>query len=246
MKKTSYLGAAGVLLTSLLAQTEPAKAENGYPRDNGMSAYHSEPSWRETEAHPLRVAAYIFHPLGWAAREVIFRPLSFFASSKATTRSVMGFRESGDWRSPSCYSKDMSTPDCRGIAPFNFESREEASSLQGAVEEFVFPNVLFESARAELNAEGRSRVKDIAASLTSNRSVRVVLEGHADDVGSEESNQKLGLERALAVQDELSAQGIAAQRLSAVSFGETRPVDLGKTSQARALNRRVEVKVAPK
>jgi OOP family OmpA-OmpF porin len=130
------------------------------------------------------------------------------------------------------------------MAPFNFEPREDTSSLQVPVEEFVFPNVLFEAARAELNAEGRSRVKDISASLTANRSVRVVLEGHTDDLGSEESNQELGLKRALAVQAELSEQGVDAERLSAVSFGETRPVDLGKTAQARALNRRVEVKVA--
>jgi outer membrane protein OmpA-like peptidoglycan-associated protein len=244
MKKSSYLGAAGVLLTSLLSQAAPVMAENGYPRDNGISFYHSEPHWRETEAHPLRVAAYLFHPIGWVAREVVFRPLSFFASSTVATRSVMGFREAGDWRNPSCYSKDMSTPDCRGMAPFNFEPREDASSLQIPVEEFVFPNVLFEADRAELNAEGRSRVKDIAASLTANRSVMVVLEGHTDDIGSEESNHKLGLKRALAVQAELSAQGVAAERLSAVSFGETRPVDLGKTAEARALNRRVEVKVA--
>jgi outer membrane protein OmpA-like peptidoglycan-associated protein len=74
--------------------------------------------------------------------------------------------------------------------------------------------------------------------------VRGVLEGHTDDLGSEESNQELGLKRALAVQAELSEQGVDAERLSAVSFGETRPVDLGKTAQARALNRRVEVKVA--
>jgi outer membrane protein OmpA-like peptidoglycan-associated protein len=244
MKKSSYLGAAGVLLTSLLSQAAPVIAENVYPADNGISIYHSEPRWRETEAHPLRVAAYIFHPIGWVAREVVFRPLSFFASSTVATRSVMGFREAGDWRNPSCYSKDISTPDCRGMAPFNIERREDASSLQIPVEEFVFPNVLFESARVELNAEGRSRVKDISASLTANRSVRVVLEGHADDLGSEESNQELGLKRALAVQAELSAQGVAAERLSAVSFGESRPVDLGKTAQARALNRRVEVKVA--
>lgn len=245
MKKSSYLGAAGVVLTSLLSQTAPVMAEDVYPRDNGISIYHSEPRWRETDAHPLRVAAYIFHPIGWVAREFVFRPISFFASSNVATRSVMGVREVGDWRNPSCYSKDMSTPDCRGMAPFNYEPRENASSLQGGAQEFMFPNILFESSSVELNAEGRSRVKDISASLDANGSVRVVLEGHSDDVGSEESNHKLGLKRALAVQAELSAQGVDAERLSAVSFGETRPVDSGKTAQARALNRRVEVKVAP-
>jgi outer membrane protein OmpA-like peptidoglycan-associated protein len=244
MKKSSCLGAAGVVLTSLLTLTAPVMAENGYSRDDGWLVNHPEPRWRETEAHPFRVAAYVFHPIGWVAREVVFRPLSFFASSSETSQKVMGVREAGDWRSPSCYSKDVSTPDCRGMAPFNFEPRQDASSLQVAVEEFVFPNVLFESARADLNAEGRSRVKDISASLSANRSVRVVLEGHTDDVGSEESNQELGFKRALAVQAELSAQGVAADRLSAVSFGEGRPVDLGKTAEARALNRRVEVKVA--
>lgn len=245
MKKSLYLGAAGIVISSLLSQLSPVKAENAYPIDNGISVYHGEPRWRETEAHPLRIAAYVLHPIGWVAREVVFRPLSFFASSTAATRSVMGFREGGDWRSPSCFSKDSTIPDCRSVAPFNFERRGEEGALQSPVEEMIFPNVLFGFGRSELTAEGRSRVKDIAASLSANRSVRVILEGHTDDIGSDESNQKLGLLRAEAVQAELGALGVAAERLSAVSFGETRPVDSAKSDQARALNRRVEVKVEP-
>ncbi|MCB0311192.1 MAG: hypothetical protein KDD42_08150, partial [Bdellovibrionales bacterium] len=51
------------------------QAQDQLPYDNGLSTYHSAPRYRESESHPLRVLAYVVHPVGWLAREVIFRPL---------------------------------------------------------------------------------------------------------------------------------------------------------------------------
>ncbi len=87
--------------------------------------YHPSPAYRESESHPLRVLAYIVHPIGWLAREVIFRPFSYFASSTPETRAIMGYREPHDFRKPSCFSRNDSIPDCRQVKPFDYEMKGE-------------------------------------------------------------------------------------------------------------------------
>jgi outer membrane protein OmpA-like peptidoglycan-associated protein len=71
----------------------------------------------------------------------------------------------------------------------------------------------------------------------------VVIEGHADYVGRDEYNQKLGLRRAQMVMKELAAQGVEPDRMSAASLGESKPLLGQETDWARAVNRRVEFQV---
>jgi hypothetical protein len=94
-----------------------AGAQERFPEDNGLWDYHAAPAYRESESHPLRIVGYVLHPVGWVLREGIFRPLSYFASSTETTRSVMGYRDPFDFRNPSCFSSDDSTPDCHSLRP---------------------------------------------------------------------------------------------------------------------------------
>lgn len=247
---------AAVVASSLGLSTAAHGQDSGldrdfYPANTSFGSYHTAPRWQESEAHPLRVLAYVVHPFGWAARELIFRPLSYFASSTEVTRSVSGYREAGDWHNASCFSKNSDEGRCRSLAPFNYEKTEESSSEEGSLKDeskggdVFFPAVLFDFGESSLTSDGRARVKEIAGTLADKGSVRVILEGHTDDVGSEAFNQKLGLDRALAVQAELVALGVSSDRLSSVSFGETKPVDPAKTEEARIRNRRVEVGVAP-
>ena len=68
-----------------------------------------------------------------------------------------------------------------------------------------------------------------------------VIEGHTDNVGKDAANQKLSERRAQAVKNYLvEKMGIAADRLSAKGFGESKPVDSNKTAEGRSKNRRVE------
>lgn len=232
-----------VLILPLLALLPAlASAQDVLPADNGLAEYHTAPRYRESESHPLRVAAYILHPIGWVAREAIFRPLSYFASSTETRRSVMGFREPFDYRQPECFSADDSVPDCRSVSPFNYESLPTEAEDVAPIEsrQVYFPNVNFDFDKRTLNALGKGRVRQIATLLGEDTSVHVVLQGHADFIGSEQYNEKLGLDRAEAVKKELIALGIAPERLSTVTFGETQPVFPEKEDWARAVNRRVE------
>jgi outer membrane protein OmpA-like peptidoglycan-associated protein len=220
-----------------------AGAQDLLPADNGLEDYHTAPRWRESEEHPLRIAAYILHPIGWVAREVLFRPLSYFASSTEKTRSVMGFREPFDYRQPECFSSDDSVPDCRTIMPFSYDKPDAASETIVNTSAVYFPNVNFDFNKRALNTLGKGKVAQITDLLKKDGSVKVVLQGHADYIGAEKFNEKLGMDRAEAVRSALIASGIAADRLSAVTFGESQPLINEKTDAARAVNRRVEVHV---
>ncbi|WP_070963124.1 peptidoglycan-associated lipoprotein Pal [Vibrio sonorensis] len=77
-----------------------------------------------------------------------------------------------------------------------------------------------------------------AAYLTSNATVKVTVEGHADERGTPEYNIALGERRAQAVAKYLQALGVQADQISIVSFGEEKPLLLGQTADAYAKNRR--------
>ncbi len=227
-------------------------AQDVLPIDNGLATYHTSPRYRESESHPLRVVAYVVHPVGWLAREIFFRPLSYFASSSETRRSVMGYREPFDYRQPECFSADDSTPDCRSVLPFNYDVappavvepvEEVAMVSEPVMRQVYFPDVNFEFDKSRLTDLGKGRANQIAKLLESDQGLRIVLEGHADFIGSDAYNEKLGMHRAETVRKELVALGVPADRLSTVTFGKSQPVLADETDWARAVNRRVEIHV---
>src|SRR5207247_4018557 len=71
----------------------------------------------------------------------------------------------------------------------------------------------------------------------------VVIEGHADDRGTHEWNLRLSRHRAKAVVDYLVKKGVRAGRLRYTGFGDTKPLETARTDEARAQNRRVEVRI---
>jgi peptidoglycan-associated lipoprotein len=71
------------------------------------------------------------------------------------------------------------------------------------------------------------------------------LEGNCDEWGSDEYNFALGLKRANAVKDELINDGIAANRITMVSYGSSNPVCTEKTQECWSKNRRVDFKLLP-
>lgn len=242
-----------IILCSLLTFSFSAQvfAQDVLPADNGLATYHVAPRYRESESHPLRVVGYVLHPIGWVLREGIFRPLSYFAGSTEETRSIMGFREPYDYRQPECFSADDSVPDCRTISPYNYgrsekgavvDSGDQTAALDHTASQTVYiPDVNFDFNKHTLNDLGRGRVHQIASLLQNDHDVKIVLQGHADYVGSDSYNEKLGLERAEAVRQELVALGVSGDKISTVTFGETKPVLPEEQNWARAVNRRVEV-----
>ena len=79
--------------------------------------------------------------------------------------------------------------------------------------------------------------------MKNNPNIRFTLEGHCDERGSEEYNLALGDRRANVVKEYLLAQGIAANRMSTVSYGEERPKYDNAREETRRLNRRAALVV---
>jgi outer membrane protein OmpA-like peptidoglycan-associated protein len=94
--------------------------------------------------------------------------------------------------------------------------------------------------KAELADEAKVAIDELAEKLKGeNKSVFVEIQGHTDNVGSEEYNLSLGEKRAEVVRRYLSQKGLALHRISVISYGESEPVADNKTREGRSANRRV-------
>jgi outer membrane protein OmpA-like peptidoglycan-associated protein len=93
-----------------------------------------------------------------------------------------------------------------------------------------------------LSPEAQQRLGELADQLKmQNQNVYLEIQGHTDNRGSEDFNDKLGEARAEAVRRYLNQQGIALNRMSTISYGKDSPVAPNDTSQGRAQNRRVVI-----
>ena len=245
MKRSTLIAA---LFAGIVSFNCAASAQDLLPQDNGLWDYHASPRWRESEEHPLRIAAYIVHPVGWVLREAIFRPISYFTGSTKFTRSFFGYREPFDYKEPLCFSGSDNIPDCKTMAPFMTQAAEDVEddgADDATVEEqkVVFPDVNFDFNKSALNELGKARVRQVSQMLGAMPTVSVVVEGHADIKGTDDYNMKLGMRRAETVMKELTELGIDKGRMSPVSYGESRPLYTEDTDWARAANRRVQFSV---
>ena len=107
--------------------------------------------------------------------------------------------------------------------------------------------VLFESARAELQDSAQLMLTRLALTLRETGEADIAVEGHTDNRpvhgGEFSSNWELAAARANAVTRFLPARGLAAHRLRAVSYGDTRPISDNNSVDGQAANRRVELRV---
>ena len=103
---------------------------------------------------------------------------------------------------------------------------------------------MFDTGKSTIKAQSAAVLGDIIKILKEYPTAKFTVEGHTDSVGSEDLNQKLSDARANAVKEYLVQNGIDAFRLSALGYGESRPIDTNATRKGRANNRRVEINLA--
>ena len=101
--------------------------------------------------------------------------------------------------------------------------------------------ILFDTGKATLNPETTSVFVDIIRILGEYPTAKFTVEGHTDSVGSEKLNQSLSEKRANSVRDFLIAEGVAADRLTAIGYGEAKPIASNNTRSGRKENRRTEI-----
>lgn len=114
------------------------------------------------------------------------------------------------------------------------------SAIAGKIIKLAYIN--FETGSSKLTDDSKYQLDDLIEFMNKNQKVRVELDGHTDNVGDAASNLKLSGERAQSTVAYLVSKGISSGRLGAKGFGSTMPIDPADTDEARAKNRRTEIK----
>jgi len=104
-------------------------------------------------------------------------------------------------------------------------------------------DILFEFGKSTLAKGTQENLAKLGKILLAYPDRQIVVEGHTDNIGSDEFNQQLSSARAQAVQDALIRAGVNPQMIKAVGFGKTQPIASNATSEGRQQNRRVDVVV---
>ncbi len=109
--------------------------------------------------------------------------------------------------------------------------------------QFVLENLLFETNSAIIKESSYPILDKLIEYLKYEEENSFEISGYTDDVGSEQSNQLLSENRAVAVVNYLVEHGIAHERLIAKGYGELNPISDNSTEEGRAKNRRTEIKM---
>jgi outer membrane protein OmpA-like peptidoglycan-associated protein len=107
-------------------------------------------------------------------------------------------------------------------------------------------DVTFETNSTEVRRGLYTEINRVAGVLNQYPDTFIRVEGHTDSKGSDEYNMNLSKRRADAVKTLLAQRGVADSRMEVVGFGKTMPVATNDTEAGRQMNRRVEIKIAPK
>jgi OOP family OmpA-OmpF porin len=232
---------------------------------NIQTALAAPDEYDDSQSHPLRVVAYLAHPVGWLAEWLIFRPFHLLVSGTEAQEAFFGHRPH-----PPVLAEPQVAHDYGMARRVPVRQTQAASAAVSAprpaetvrvvevpvertvvkettkvveVEKVIFPAVAFRFDSAELTDLGKGQVYLAAQRLKEKNDITVVIEGHTDAVGSEDYNRKLAQRRAQTVVSELATYGIDPSRMSATGAGENAPLISQDTQWARAVNRRVEFQV---
>lgn len=104
-------------------------------------------------------------------------------------------------------------------------------------------NLFFDLGKATLKPESEPELKRILQVMKENTALVIEISGHTDNTGSDEINNKLSLERANAVKENLLKGGIDQARIKTKGYGKSKPKADNATEEGRQINRRVEIEI---
>ena len=105
-------------------------------------------------------------------------------------------------------------------------------------------DVLFDFGKYDLRPEAREKLAKLSGIILAHQGLNLAIEGHTDNVGSEEFNQTLSEKRAETVRQYLVDQGLDASSVTAAGFGKSSPIADNGSAAGRQKNRRVEIVVS--
>ena len=129
--------------------------------------------------------------------------------------------------------------------PIAIDSNIDLVTFQQMIDEGLavpINNLFFETGRFTVLSNSYPELKRIAKIIQS-KNLKVVIEGHTDNVGEDAANLTLSEQRANAVKEFLIKEGCNPSQLNTKGFGKTKPVAPNDTDKGRAKNRRVELKL---
>lgn len=135
--------------------------------------------------------------------------------------------------------KDDQCPDVAGTVANN-GCPEVTAEVQKKLNDYA-RTILFDTGKSDIKAESTSVMVDIIQILQEYPNARFTVEGHTDSQGGADTNQRLSESRANQVRDFLIDKGVGASRLTAIGYGEEKPIATNNTRDGRKENRRVEI-----
>jgi outer membrane protein OmpA-like peptidoglycan-associated protein len=107
-------------------------------------------------------------------------------------------------------------------------------------------DVLFATNSEALKAGSYDEISRVAQVLNQYPETTIMIAGHTDSTGSDTYNQQLSERRAMSVKNALTGQGVNPARMSAVGYGESKPIADNNNESGRQINRRVEITITPR
>ncbi len=116
-------------------------------------------------------------------------------------------------------------------------------SLTSTGQTITLSHLIFQLGKAVINPESYTELDEVAAMMNENSRIEIQLEGHTDNKGNAEANLKLSESRVNAVKKYITSKGVSKKRIQTKAFGGSQPIATEDTEEARAKNRRVEMRV---
>lgn len=139
------------------------------------------------------------------------------------------------------YDKDDQCPKIFGVAENKGCPQLEKKEIETV--KYAFENLEFETGKDIIRKSSYASLNALADLLVKKANYGLRIEGHTDNVGSDENNLILSNKRANAVKNYLAKKGVDAGKLEAYGYGESRPVATNDTPEGRQKNRRVEMTI---
>ncbi|HTF04126.1 MAG TPA: OmpA family protein, partial [Bacteroidia bacterium] len=126
-----------------------------------------------------------------------------------------------------------------GVSPNIISDDDITMILAGSC--YQLKNLNFETDKAVILSDSYSELDALADFLNTYPYIVVYIDGHTDNTGTDQHNDKLSQERAAAVKTYLIAEGVAENRMKARAYGESQPID--QENENSLTNRRVEITI---
>jgi OmpA-OmpF porin, OOP family len=106
---------------------------------------------------------------------------------------------------------------------------------------FMALYINFDTGKSTIKSDSQPIINQIASLMKEHDDLKLSIEGHTDNVGKSAANKTLSQQRAKAVLDAVVKQGIAAGRMTAIGWGQEKPIADNRSEDGRSKNRRVEI-----